>query len=145
MSEFEENGVTLTPLAVHRVEDFGQMQERLGDPERGIRPTWFIHKSCSNLRAQIQTAQYDPKKSNDVLKQNADAETGEGGSDALESARNGVCGAYNSVMKNAKPLRLGGYQPLIGNDGMSDGYIPVEVVIAEADRNEEERRADFGA
>ena len=141
MTEFEENGITLTPLAVHRVEDFGQMQERFGDPERGIRPTWFIHKSCGNLRSQIQTAQCDPKKPNDVLKQNADSETGEGGSDALESGRNGICGAYNTVMKSAAPIRLGAYQPLVGNGAETDGWRPVEAVILEAERNEEERRA----
>ena len=63
----------------------------------------------------------------------------------VHNCRNAIVMAYSSLLKNAKPLRLGGYQPLIGSDGVSDGYIPVESVMAEAERNEEERRAEFGA
>ena len=67
-TEFAENGILITAIHINRVNAFSQMQERLGDPERGHKPTWFIHKSCGNLRVQIQTAQYDDKKANDVKK-----------------------------------------------------------------------------
>jgi len=109
-TEYEQNGIHLMPVHIDRVNAFSQMQERLGDPERGKQPTWYIHRSCSNLRTQIMTAQYDPKKPNDILKQNADKETGEGGDDALECARNGIVGAYNSVISTAQAIPMGSYK-----------------------------------
>lgn len=85
-TEFSENNVKLTPIHINRVNAFSQMQERMGNVSRGIRPSWFIHKSCIYLRAQIQCAQCDPKKPNDIIKQNVDVASGTdaGGDDALE-------------------------------------------------------------
>ena len=137
-TEFRENGIDITPIHINRVNAFSQMQERLGDPERGSKPTWFIHRSCVNLRSQIQTAQYDPKKSNDILKQNADRETGEGGSDALESGRNGIVGAYNCVLTEAKPIKVGAYQSF--NEPVSE-YVEVDAVIVKAEEDDRQRRA----
>lgn len=83
-TEYVTCGIMLIRVQIDRVNAWSQMQERLGDASRGIRPTWFIHKSCHNLIVQIPVAQSDPKKPGDILKMNADAETGEGGDDALD-------------------------------------------------------------
>ena len=139
LTEYRENGIELTPVHITRVDAWSQMQERLGDAERGRRPTLFIHKSCANLRTQIQTAQYDPKKPNDILKQNADKETGEGGSDALECARNGIVHAYNSVLKSCAAVQTGGFKAV--GESISSGQITdVSEIIAAAEAEELARR-----
>ena len=109
-TEYSKAGVFLTPTQIDRVNAWSQMQERLGDISRGIRPTWFIHKSCYNLISQIPVAQNDPKKPGDIIKMNADPETGEGGDDALEGARNGLCMALSTLISHAKPLQMGSYR-----------------------------------
>jgi len=138
-TEYQENGITLTPIHINRVNAFSQMQERLGDVERGKFPTWFIHKSCTNLRTQIQTAQYDDKKPNDILKQNADRETGEGGDDALESARNGIVGAYSNLLTDCKPVQMGSWKGM-SHQIEQGGYIDVDAIIAESEAAELARR-----
>lgn len=131
-TEFQENGVILTPIHINRVNAFSQLQERIGDPERGRKPTWYIHRSCANLRTQVQCAQYDPKKPNDILKQNADKETGEGGDDALESGRNGIVGAYSALISEAKPVQMGNYKSL-SEPRTDENFIDVEAVIQESE------------
>ena len=139
-TEYQENGITLTPIHINRVNAFSQMQERLGDVERGKMPTWFIHRSCTNLRTQIQTAQYNEKKPNDILKQNADRETGEGGDDALESGRNGIVGAYSNLLQDAKPVQMGSFKGL-SQQIENGGYIDVDVIIAESETADLARRS----
>ena len=143
-TEYQAHGIELVPVHIDRINAWSQVAELFGDPMHQIRPRCFIHRNCAELILQIQSSQSDPSRPNDVLKMNANPEDGTGGDDLIESFRNSCVMAYSSLLKNAKPMRLGGYQPLIGNDGVSDGYIPVESVMAEAERNEEERRADFG-
>lgn len=140
LTEYRENGIELVPIHIGRVNAFSQMQQRIGDPERGLKPTWFIHRSCGNLRSQVQTAQYDPKKPNDILKQNADKETGEGGSDALESARNGLVAAYNMALVTAKPIQFGSWKSLAQSNTQSE-YVDTDTVILEAEAADLERRS----
>ena len=89
-SEYLENGIFLTRTQIDRVNAWAQMQERLGNVEKGFPPTWFIHHSCFNLIQQIPMAQYDPKKSGDILKMNYDGEQQSGGDDALECCSKGT-------------------------------------------------------
>ena len=131
-TEFQENGVGLSPVYINRVEAWSQLQERLGNSERGIRPKWFIHRSCTNLIEQIKTAQCDLKKPNDIIKQNADKETGEGGDDGLESARNGIVLAYSSLLTNAKPVKMGNYESLAESSAQPE-YQDTEEIIREAE------------
>lgn len=138
LTEYRENGIELTPIHIDRVNAFSQMQQRIGDAERGLKPTWFIHRSCGNLRSQVQTAQYDPKKPNDILKQNADKETGEGGSDALESARNGLVAAYNMALVTAKPIQFGSWKGLSA-PVREIGYNETDAVISEMESANEAR------
>jgi hypothetical protein len=142
-TEYQENGVLLTPIHINRVNAFSQLQERIGDPERGKKPTWFIHRSCTNLRTQIMTAQYDPKKPNDILKVNADKETGEGGDDALECARGGIVGAYNSLLSCATPVKMGNYQSSMEAAKQPD-YFDAEEVIRESEKLDFELNRDIG-
>ena len=140
LTEYRDNGIELTIVHIDRVNAWSQLQSRIGDPERGIRPTWFIHKSCVNLRTQVMTAQYDPKKPNDILKQDADKETGEGGSDALECARNAIVHAYNTVLKNCKAVQAGGFKSIgSGDNGGQIGEIAE--IIETAEREDLERRS----
>ena len=138
-TEFRENGVMLTPITINRVNAFSQMQERLGNIERGVRPTWFIHRSCTYLQTQIQCAQCDPKKPNDILKMNVDLSSGtdEGGDNALESARNGIVGAYETLLSDAKPVSMGNYQSL--TQIVEPEFVDVEMEMEKAEN------ADFEA
>jgi len=109
-TEYADRGVILTPVHIDRVNAWSQMQERLGDLSRGIAPSWFIHKNCENLITQIPVAQFNPKKPGDILKMDVDPETGEGGDDALEAARNGLVMALTTMLSDAKPLQMGKYR-----------------------------------
>lgn len=130
-TEFQENGVQVEPVYIDRVEAWSQMQQRLGSPDRQIRPSWFIHRSCPNLIEQVKNAQCDLKKPNDIIKQNADLETGEGGDDALESGRNGIVRAYSSVLSQAKPVQMGNFKGLQDADESKD--IDRGVILLEQD------------
>jgi hypothetical protein len=125
-TEYAANGIHLTPVEIDRVNAWSKCQERLGDPSRGIRPTWFVHKSCEDLISQIAVAQCDEKRLGDVMKMNADRETGEGGDDALEMWRNAVVSEFNSVLRDAVPMQMGSYQSLnsivSGEDSHLLGY-----------------------
>lgn len=111
-SEYSLNGIELTRTQIDRVNAWAQMQERLGNVEKGFPPTWFIHHSCYNLIQQIPMAQYDPKKSGDIVKMNYDGENQTGGDDSLECARNGLVMAYSSIISTATPMKMGNYQSI---------------------------------
>lgn len=83
-TEYMEHSINLTPVHIDRINSWSQVAEIFGDISHQIKPRCFIHKNCVNLISQIQSAQCDPKKPNDILKMNADAESGEGGDDSLE-------------------------------------------------------------
>ena len=103
--DYEDCGIVLSPVEIDRVNAWAVMQQRLGDVEKGIRPTWFIHKNCVNLIAQIPMAQCHETRAGDVAKMNAD-ENGEGGDDALEMARNALVAEPGGVISFAKPVAL---------------------------------------
>lgn len=109
---FSDNGITLTPVQIDRVNAWATMHQRLGDIERGITPTWFIHKRCTNLIAQIPMAQAHETRKGDIAKMNADSETGEGGDDALEAARNDLVLEPSGAVSWAIPISMGSYRPI---------------------------------
>jgi phage terminase large subunit len=137
-SEYQKHDIHLTPVHIDRVNAWSQMQELIGNSERGVRPKLFVHESCQDLIVQIETAQCDPKKPNDVLKMNADKETGEGGDDLLESLRNSLVMAYSSALTNARPLKMGGFESL-SEPGSNGEVIDVDSQISESDRLELEK------
>jgi hypothetical protein len=103
--DFEDNGITLTPTEIDRVNAWAVMQQRLGDIEKGIQPTWFIHNRCVNLISQIPMAQNHETRIGDIAKMNAD-ENGDGGDDALECARNYLVSEPSGVIRFARPVAL---------------------------------------
>lgn len=104
--DYEDHGLTLMPVEIDRVNAWSVMQQRLGDIEKGIKPTWFISQRCKNLITQIPMAQVHDNRQGDIAKMNAD-ENGEGGDDALECARNGLVAEGGGVIKNATPIAMG--------------------------------------
>jgi hypothetical protein len=84
-TEYSERGIMLTATHIDRVNAWSQMAEVMGDIQHQIKPRFFVHRNCENLIVQIQSAQSDPKKPNDILKMNASPEDGQGGDDVLEA------------------------------------------------------------
>ena len=103
--DYEDNGISLVAVEIDRINAWSVMQQRLGDPAKGINPTWFIHQRCRNLIAQIPMAQNHEKRIGDIEKMNAD-ENGEGGDDALECARNALVAEPAGPIKFALPVPL---------------------------------------
>lgn len=104
--DFEDCGITLVPVEIDRINAWAIMQQSLGDVEKKIKPTWFINRRCSNLIAQIPLAQNHETRIGDIAKMNAD-ENGEGGDDALESARNFLVSESSGPIRFAMPLAVG--------------------------------------
>ncbi len=102
---YHENGITIIPAEIDRINGWGKMAERLGDPEKGIKPKMFIHQRCSNLIGQIPLAQHHEKRPEDIEKMDAD-ENGEGGDDALDCARFVVSTCPSGVIRFAMPVSI---------------------------------------
>lgn len=132
-TEYQERGIMLTAVHIDRINAWSQVAEVFGDVSKQIRPRCFIHKNCPELVVQIQVAQCDPKKPNDILKMNADSETGDGGDDLLESFRNLLVMAYSSLITDVKPIQMGNYQSLSSKNPDED-FIDVESVIEESEK-----------
>jgi len=111
-TEYQERGIILTPVHIDRINAWSQVAEVFGDVQHQIKPRCFIHKNCGELVIQIQAAQSDPKKPNDILKMNADPETHEGGDDLLEGFRNLIVMAYSSLLSSATPVQMGDYKSM---------------------------------
>ena len=139
-TEYQERGVMLTPTHIDRVNAWSQVAEVFGDIQNQIKPRCFIHKNCENLILQIQSAQCDPKKPNDILKQNANPDDQTGGDDVLESFRNMIVMAYSSLLSNAKPVQMGAYKSARQIDN-SDEVIDVDAQIMAAERMDAEANA----
>jgi hypothetical protein len=84
---YSENGIQLVEAEIDRINGWAKMLARLGDPDKGIRPTMFIHERCKELIGQIPLAQHHEKKPEDIEKMDASAEDDSGGDDALDCAR----------------------------------------------------------
>ena len=105
--EYYDCGLSLVPAEIDRVNRWSVMQQRLGDPARDIKPTWFIHKSCAELIEQIPLAQNHETRPGDIEKMNADPDTGEGGDDALDSASFGLSTDSGGPIRFALPMAVG--------------------------------------
>ena len=109
--DFEAEGIDLVDAQVDRINFNAVVQQRLGQVSRGIEPTVFIHNRCLHLIEQIPILQHHETKAGDVVKMNAN-ERGEGGDDAYESFRNGICFGAGTACSFAVPVQIGGYQPI---------------------------------
>ena len=103
-SMYEEQGITMTPAKTDRINRWEILGNLLGNPENGVKPTWFIHNRCKNLIAQIPLAQSHETRIGDIQKMNA--VDGEGGDDALECASFGLASDPNTAIKFALPVSL---------------------------------------
>lgn len=131
-TEYQERGILLTAVHIDRINAWSQVAEVFGDIQHQIKPRCFIHQNCGELVQQIQAAQSDEKKPNDILKMNAHPETGEGGDDLLESFRNAVVMAYSSLLSSATPVQMGNYKSIAQSEQPFE-YIDVETVIRESE------------
>lgn len=111
--DYEDCGISMIPAEIDRVNAWAVMQQRLGDIEKGIKPTWFISRKCKHLIAQIPMAQNHETRIGDIQKMNSDEE-GDGGDDALEAARNGLITAPRGVLSFAIPMTMGKPLAFIG-------------------------------
>lgn len=127
-TEYQERGIMLTPTHIDRVNSWAQMAQRFGDIQNQVRPTMFIHKNCHNLIFQIQCAQCDPKRPNDIQKMNFDPDKEDSpADDYLESCRNLVTMAYSSLLSTAMPVTMGNYQS--ETKKLTDQTIDVEGMV----------------
>lgn len=84
--QFERLGIRLKPASMDRLNGWAELMQGFGDPEKGVKPTLFIHQRCKRLVETIPTLQHDPNRPEDVLKVDADEE-GVGGDDAADCLR----------------------------------------------------------
>lgn len=87
--QYKAKGIRLKPANIDRVNGWGTMLDRLGDPERGIAPRLKIFDTCPRLIECIPALQHNPSNPEDVLKWDTD-EDGVGGDDPADAARYGV-------------------------------------------------------
>lgn len=83
-------GINLTPAKVDRISGAAEMLARLGSKEQNILARLFISRRCHKLIDCLPRLQHDEHRPEDVLKENADPETGEGGDDPYDAARYGL-------------------------------------------------------
>jgi hypothetical protein len=76
----------LEPAQTDRISGAAEVLARLGSKEQGIMPTLFVFNRCRRLIECLPRMQHDPHRPEDVLKVNADPETGEGGDDEYDTA-----------------------------------------------------------
>ena len=90
--KYEEQGMKLKCADVDRVNGAAEVLQRLGNAEADppILPTLFVFNTCSRLIECIPALQHDPHRPEDVLKWDADPESGEGGDDPYDAVRYGV-------------------------------------------------------
>lgn len=85
-AEFASLHVSIRPANTNRVQGWAEIQQRLGDPDLGLRPTIFIHQRCRLLLDTLPYLQHDPDHPADILKTNVNEE-GLGGDDAADALR----------------------------------------------------------
>jgi len=133
-TEYMERGLMLTAVHIDRVNAWSQMAEMFGDIQKQIPPRLFIHKNCTELIQQIQMAQCDEKKPNDIAKMNFSTETQDGGDDHLEATRGALVMAYTNLLSSAKPIKMGNFQSI--SEKVSPDYIDVEAELIEAENSQ---------
>jgi hypothetical protein len=102
-------GIELVPAEIDRINGWAKILDRLGDPEKGIKPTIFIHERCRELITQIPLAQHHEKKPEDLEKMNASPDDDSGGDDALETLRNLVATNPGGALKFCSPVALNSF------------------------------------
>ena len=99
--KYKAQGIRLRPANMDRVNGWAEMLERLGDPERGIAPRWFVYQTCTRLIETLPMLEHDPHRPEDVLKVDID-DDGIGGDDAPDCARYGLMAAHRRTMTSSQ-------------------------------------------
>ena len=87
--KFDKLGWRLERAVIDRVNGWNAIRTRLGRPADGQRPSLFIWKTAPRTARCLASLVHDPKRPEDVLKVNADAD-GNGGDDEADCLRYGV-------------------------------------------------------
>lgn len=82
-------GFHLKPANVDRINGAAEFLNRLGDVENGIPASILIDPDCHRLIECLPALEHDPKRPEDILKVDIDAD-GNGGDDPYDAARYGV-------------------------------------------------------
>ena len=95
--QYQQHGITLEPATIDRINGAAELQRRLGNPDADIAPTLTVFASCPRLIACLPRLVADPNRPEDVLKVDADPDTGMGGDDEFDCVRYGVMDARPAV------------------------------------------------
>lgn len=99
-AQYAELGLPLAPAdnsAGSRVGRATELARLIGDPERGVPPSWYVTESCAKLIDTLPYLEHDPRNPEDVEKINCD-ENGDGGDDAYDGATYGLYRPHVSTM-----------------------------------------------
>jgi hypothetical protein len=89
---YKAKGIKLEPANIDRVNGWGEILDKLGDPDNldnPIVPTWYIFEGCIHLAECVPALEHNPNRPEDVLKVDVD-ENGQGGDDPGDCARYGL-------------------------------------------------------
>jgi hypothetical protein len=96
--QYEQLGISLSRSKAERVQGWAEVLRRLGDPDRGVKPTLFIDPRCKKLIETLPMLMHDPNRPEDVLKIDTD-DDGDGGDDAADALRYLVCAPVTKIIK----------------------------------------------
>lgn len=97
---YKAEGIKFEPASVNRVNGWGEILDRLGDPDSPNNPIaarWYIFEGCTHLAECIPSLEHNPNRPEDVLKVDVD-ENGQGGDDP------GDCARYGLMVRRKSPL-----------------------------------------
>lgn len=109
--KYEAEGIELRPANINRISGAAEMLARLGEPDKGIEPRWYIFNACPRLIECLPAMEHDPHRPEDVLKVDID-ENGQGGDDCFDDSRYGIM----AVARDEDSL-FAGYSPTSGYRG----------------------------
>lgn len=92
VEQYGDLGIKITAALTgpgSRIAGAHHMAKLLGNPKRGIMPTWKITRNCPRLIETIPSLERNPNNPEDVRKVDTDS-NGEGGDDAYDGARYGL-------------------------------------------------------
>lgn len=90
--QYGEHGFIFSRANTDRVNGWMAIRERLGDPAIGHAPTFYVFNTCVRTIASLKALVHDPKRQEDALKFDSDAD-GNGGDDPADETRYGLMAA----------------------------------------------------
>lgn len=90
--QYADQGIYLTPADTDRINGWGEVLRRLGNPQAGSEftpPSLYVFSTCERLIDTIPAMVHNPNNMDDMLKVDVD-EDGSGGDDLADSLRYGL-------------------------------------------------------